>query len=87
MANAIFCTNAGVVARRVVWGENMSQLTVRQIVLASRPKGMPTPGNFRLEEAPEFRQQFSENVRLTSLTDKGITDVAADLGSWRVSMG
>lgn len=30
----------------------MSQPTVKQIVLASRPEGMPTPDNFRLEEVP-----------------------------------
>jgi NADPH-dependent curcumin reductase CurA len=30
----------------------MSEPTVRQIVLASRPKGPPTPENFRLEEVP-----------------------------------
>src|ERR1700681_4813844 len=31
---------------------NMSEPTMRQIVLASRPSGPPTPGNFRLEELP-----------------------------------
>jgi NADPH-dependent curcumin reductase len=30
----------------------MTQPAVKQIVLASRPKGPPTPENFRLEEAP-----------------------------------
>jgi len=30
----------------------MAQPAVKQIVLASRPKGPPTPANFRLEEAP-----------------------------------
>ncbi len=30
----------------------MSEFMVRQIVLASRPKGPPTPENFRLEEVP-----------------------------------
>src|SRR6201987_1753416 len=30
----------------------MSETAVRQIVLASRPKGPPTPENFRLEEVP-----------------------------------
>jgi NADPH-dependent curcumin reductase len=30
----------------------MSEPAVRQIVLASRPKGLPTPENFRLEDAP-----------------------------------
>jgi NADPH-dependent curcumin reductase len=30
----------------------MSQPTVKQIVLASRPEEMPTPDNFRLEEVP-----------------------------------
>jgi NADPH-dependent curcumin reductase len=30
----------------------MSESSVRQIVLASRPKGPPTPENFRLEELP-----------------------------------
>jgi NADPH-dependent curcumin reductase len=30
----------------------MSEPTARQIVLASRPKGPPIPGNFRLEEVP-----------------------------------
>src|SRR5271163_5369661 len=30
----------------------MSEPAVRQIVLASRPKGLPTPENFRLEEGP-----------------------------------
>jgi hypothetical protein len=30
----------------------MSEPMVRQIVLASRPKGPPTPENFRLEEVP-----------------------------------
>ena len=30
----------------------MSEPSVRQIVLASRPKGPPTPENFRLEELP-----------------------------------
>ena len=30
----------------------MSQPAVKQIVLASRPKGPPVPANFRLEEAP-----------------------------------
>jgi NADPH-dependent curcumin reductase CurA len=30
----------------------MTQPAVRQIVLASRPKGVPTPSNFRLEEVP-----------------------------------
>ena len=28
----------------------MSQPTVKQIVLASRPKGPPVPANFRIEE-------------------------------------
>jgi NADPH-dependent curcumin reductase len=31
---------------------NMTQPAVRQIVLASRPKGLPTPENFRLAEVP-----------------------------------
>src|SRR4029453_2621000 len=31
---------------------NMSEPAARQIVLASRPKGPPTPENFRLEEVP-----------------------------------
>jgi len=30
----------------------MSETAVRQIVLASRPKGPPTAENFRLEEVP-----------------------------------
>lgn len=30
----------------------MSEPSVRQIVLAFRPKGPPTPENFRLEELP-----------------------------------
>jgi len=30
----------------------MSDAAVKQIVLASRPKGLPTPENFRLEEVP-----------------------------------
>src|SRR5271169_4299519 len=30
----------------------MSETAVKQIVLASRPKGPPTPENFRLEEVP-----------------------------------
>ena len=30
----------------------MSEPTVKQIVLASRPKGLPTRENFRLEEVP-----------------------------------
>ena len=30
----------------------MSETAVKQIVLASRPKGPPTPENFRLEDAP-----------------------------------
>jgi NADPH-dependent curcumin reductase CurA len=30
----------------------MSEPAVRQIVLASRPKGLPTPENFRLEDVP-----------------------------------
>jgi NADPH-dependent curcumin reductase CurA len=30
----------------------MSEPAARQIVLASRPKGPPTPENFRLEEVP-----------------------------------
>ena len=30
----------------------MSQPTVRQIVLASRPSGPPKPENFRLEQVP-----------------------------------
>jgi NADPH-dependent curcumin reductase CurA len=30
----------------------MSELAVKQIVLASRPKGLPTRENFRLEEVP-----------------------------------
>jgi NADPH-dependent curcumin reductase CurA len=30
----------------------MSKLVVKQIVLASRPKGLPSYENFRLEEAP-----------------------------------
>jgi NADPH-dependent curcumin reductase CurA len=33
------------------WEERMSETTVKQIVLASRPKGKPTAENFRLEEA------------------------------------
>jgi NADPH-dependent curcumin reductase CurA len=32
--------------------EDMSEPTMRQIVLASRPNGPPTPQNFRLEEVP-----------------------------------
>jgi NADPH-dependent curcumin reductase CurA len=31
-------------------GGNMSKHPVKQIVLASRPKGLPTPENFRLED-------------------------------------
>jgi NADPH-dependent curcumin reductase len=31
---------------------NMSQAVVKQIVLASRPKGPPVPANFRMEEVP-----------------------------------
>lgn len=30
----------------------MSEPTIKQIVLASRPRGLPTPENFRLEQAP-----------------------------------
>ena len=30
----------------------MSEPTVKQIVLASRPKGLPSYENFRLEEVP-----------------------------------
>ena len=30
----------------------MTEAINRRIVLASRPKGQPTPENFRLEEAP-----------------------------------
>jgi NADPH-dependent curcumin reductase CurA len=32
--------------------QNMSETAVRQIVLASRPKGPPAAENFRLEEVP-----------------------------------
>jgi hypothetical protein len=32
--------------------KRMSELAVKQIVLASRPKGLPTRENFRLEEVP-----------------------------------
>jgi NADPH-dependent curcumin reductase len=37
---------------RRTFEENMSEPTMRQIVLASRPNGPPTPENFRLEELP-----------------------------------
>jgi NADPH-dependent curcumin reductase CurA len=30
----------------------MSEVAVKQIVLASRPKGLPTHENFRLQEVP-----------------------------------
>jgi hypothetical protein len=39
--------------RRTHWWERtMSEPAVKQIVLASRPKGLPTRENFRLEEVP-----------------------------------
>lgn len=43
------CKNARVSRRREM---NMTTLTAKQIVLASRPKGPPTAANFRLEEVP-----------------------------------
>ena len=43
------CKNARVSRRREM---NMTTLTAKQIVLASRPKGPPTAANSRLEEVP-----------------------------------
>src|ERR671937_2833384 len=46
---------AGCVAtwdRSRFWRELMSKPAVKQIVLASRPKGLPTRENFRLEDVP-----------------------------------
>jgi NADPH-dependent curcumin reductase CurA len=41
-----------VVKDRIVGERTMSETSVKQIVLASRPKGMPTRENFRLEDVP-----------------------------------
>src|SRR5499433_1259524 len=40
------------IADRVLGRATMSDTAVKQIVLASRPKGLPTRENFRLEEVP-----------------------------------
>src|SRR5499433_205100 len=40
------------IADRVLGRATMSDTAVKQIVLASRPKGLPTGENFRLEEVP-----------------------------------